>query len=167
MYVPVHKVEFQGNSAVVFDATETKEKRFVPYEIKEITFKNGLGFAGVSMFGYVVPLGDLFSVWAAGFALNWIYRSYSYMAFTVRKIELNKDGRSVTMHPRIGSAFTAQIKDVEKQRHEKSLVETFEESYLFPVRVAGKQYYLHGNGQESIKNGEVFRAIINGQAIKL
>ena len=73
----------------------------------------------------------------------------------------------MTLHPRIGSAFTAQIKDVEKLKHEKSLVETFEESYLFPVSVGGKKYYLHGNGQESIKNGEVFRAIINGQAIKL
>ena len=73
----------------------------------------------------------------------------------------------MTVHPRIGSAFSAQIKDVEKLQHEKSLVETFEESYLFQIKVAGKKYYLHGNGQESIKNGEVFRAIINGQAIKL
>ena len=89
LYAPVHKVEFQGNTAVVFDSTETKEKRFVPYEIKETTFKNGMGFVGVSMFGYCLPIGDVFSIWAAGFALNWVYRTYSYMAFTVRKIELN------------------------------------------------------------------------------
>ena len=89
LYVPAYPVQFQGNKAVVFDATETKERRFVPYEIKEATFKNGMGFAGVSILGYTTGLTDAFSLWAAGFAINWAYRSFSYMAFTVRKIELN------------------------------------------------------------------------------
>ena len=107
------------------------------------------------------------SIAAAGFALNWMYMSMSYMAYTVRKIELHKDGRTVSVHPRVGSVYTAQIKDIEKLRHEKTLVETYEEAYLFPVKINGKEIYLHGQGQESIKNGELFRAIINGQSIKL
>ena len=89
------------------------------------------------------------------------------MLNTVRKIELHKDGRTVSVHPRIGSVFQAQIKDIEKQRHEKTLVETYEEAYLFPVKINGKEMFLHGQGQESIKHGELFRAIINGQSIKL
>ena len=60
-----------------------------------------------------------------------------------------------------------KISQVQKLKHEKDLIQTFEEAYLFPVNIAGKKYYLHGNGQESIKHGEAFRAIINGQSIKL
>ena len=38
---------------------------------------------------------------------------------------------------------------------------------MFPIIVGSNRYYIHCAGQEDIKNGEVFRAIINGQAIKL
>jgi hypothetical protein len=38
---------------------------------------------------------------------------------------------------------------------------------MFPIEVGTNRYYIHGSGQEAIRNGEVFRAIINGQAIKL
>ena len=75
------------------------------------------------------------------------------------------------MHPRIGAPFSVKISDIEKLRDEKTLVETYEESYLFPIKVptskGHKEYYLHGQGQESIKNGELFRAMLNGQSIKL
>ena len=53
-------------------------------------------------------------------------------------------------------------------RHEKTLVETYEEAFLFPIQIAGKGvFHLHGNGQESIRQGELFRAIIDGKSIKL
>mgnify|MGYP007058521157 CR=1 FL=1 len=104
---------------------------------------------------------------AASFALNWAYRSFTIMSSTVRKIELHKDGRTVTVTPRIGGAFDVKISTVQKLKHEKDLVQTFEESYLFPVQIGGKKWYLHGQGQESIKHGEAFRAVINGQSIKL
>ena len=42
---------------------------------------------------------------------------------------------------------------------------------MFPIEVTsgGKSelYYIYGAGQDAIKNGELFRAVINGQAIKL
>ena len=43
---------------------------------------------------------------------------------------------------------------------------------MFPIEVQEanakqSQYYIYGAGQDAIKNGELFRAIINGQAIKL
>ena len=91
----------------------------------------------------------------------------SIMGSSVRKVDLHKDGKHVTLHPRIGNAFTVKISAIEKQEHEKSLVETYEEAFLFPVKVDGKLYRLHGNGQESIKQGELFRAVLNGQSIKL
>jgi len=141
----------------------------VPYEIKETTFKNVMGICGFQILDHVHPLifGGYTQLACAAFAFNWLYMTCSYMLYTVRKIELHRDGRTVTVHPAIGSAFKAQIKDIEKLRHEKTLVETYEEAYLFPVKINGKELYLHGHGQESIKNGEIFRAIINGQTIKL
>ena len=86
----------------------------------------------------------------------------------MNKVELHKDGKNVTLHPRVGNPFTVKISQIEKKRHEKTLVETYEESFLFPIEISGKGlYHLHGNGQEAIKNGELFRAVINGQSIKL
>ena len=63
--------------------------------------------------------------------------------------------------------MVVNIKDIKKLAHEKTLVETFEESSMFPIQVGKATYYIHGQGQECIQNGEVFRAIINGQSIKV
>ena len=55
-----------------------------------------------------------------------------------------------------------------KKSNEKELVQTFEEGFMFPIEVANTQkYYIYGRSHEAVKNGEIFRAIINGQAIKL
>ena len=99
-YQPSHPVKID-DKLVVFDSTQTKERRFVPYEIKETSFKNLMGFCGFQVLGYVHPLifGVVTQFASAAFALNWAYMTYSYMAFTVRKIELHKDGRTVTVHP--------------------------------------------------------------------
>ena len=92
---------------------------------------------------------------------------YSLMNKTVKQVGIHRDGRTVTLHPRMGKSMTVKIKDIKKLREEKELVQTFEESYLFPIEVEGKTWYLHGQGQESIKHGEVFRAVLNGQSVKL
>ena len=122
---------------------------------------------GAMTWSYIAPMGLWGEIAAASFALNWAYKSMMIMSSTVRKIELHKDGKTVTIHPRIGSAMDVKISDVQKLKHEKDLVQTFEESYLFPITIAGKKYFLHGQGQEAIKHGEAFRAVINGQSIKL
>ena len=58
--------------------------------------------------------------------------------------------------------MTVPIKDIKKNQHERALVETFEEGTMFPISVGQSTYYIRGQGQEAIKNGEVFRAILNG-----
>ena len=158
---------FEGDKAAVFDATEAKERRFVPFEIKELSFKCGMGFMGVMVWEYMYHMGIYSELCAAAFVMNWAYRSMSIMGRTVRKIELHQDGKTVTVTPRIGSTWDVKIQDIRKLKHEKELVQTFEEAYLFPVEISGKKWFLHGNGHESIKHGEAFRAIINGQSIKL
>jgi len=41
---------------------------------------------------------------------------------------------------------TVNIRDIEKLDNEKSLVETFEESSLFPLKVGKDTFYVHGPG---------------------
>ena len=41
-----HPVAFQGDTAAVFDGTKSKERRFVPWEIKELSFKCSMGIMG-------------------------------------------------------------------------------------------------------------------------
>eukprot|EP00343_Euplotes_focardii_P002865 CAMPEP_0205805818 /NCGR_PEP_ID=MMETSP0205-20121125/9150_1 /ASSEMBLY_ACC=CAM_ASM_000278 /TAXON_ID=36767 /ORGANISM="Euplotes focardii, Strain TN1" /LENGTH=65 /DNA_ID=CAMNT_0053077633 /DNA_START=465 /DNA_END=659 /DNA_ORIENTATION=- len=65
----------------------------------------------------------------------------------------------------MGGTQTWDIKDISKNIDEKALVETFEEPFLFPITVKGKgTFYLLGHGHGAIKDGEIFRAIINGRS---
>ena len=49
-----------------------------------------------------------------------------------------------------GNQTTVNIRDIQKLQHERSLVETFEESMLFPLKVGKETYYLNGQGQEAV-----------------
>lgn len=93
------------------------------------------------------------------------------MSNAVIRVDLHEDGKTVTLTFKTGGTTTVNIRDITKKQHEKELVQTFEECYLFPIQVnsagASHTYYLYGAGQEAIKNGEIFRAIINGQAIRI
>ena len=151
-YIPERPVQFTSDKLAVFDSTTTKERRYAPFELKEITFKNAMGFAGTMVWDHLHPMGLFTEIAAVGWVLNWAWSSWKLLGSTVRLVELHKDGKHVTVHPKIGSAFTVKISSIQKLRHEKTLVETYEEAYLFPIEIAGKGiFHLHGNGQESIR----------------
>ena len=113
-YEVSNPVAFDGDKAAIFDATSIKERRFVPFELKELSFKCGMGFMGSMVWGYMYNLGIYSEVAAAAFVLNWAYKSVSIMSSTVRKIELHKDGKTVTVTPRIGQPWACKIADVRK-----------------------------------------------------
>ena len=136
-YVPAHPVLFTDKLAI-FDNIKSTERRYSPWELKEITFKNTMGFAGTVVLDHMWSFGALTQIACAGWCLNWAHSSFTLLRQTVRLVELHKDGRHVTLHPRVGSAFTVKISAIEKQRHEKTLVETYEESFLFPINVQGR-----------------------------
>ena len=168
-FTPNTEVNFdQGERSTVFNADDSSERRFVPFEMKENVFKHTMGFLGACFVGHMYP-----GVWcqfaAAGFVLNGSFRGVQMMSQTVRKIELHKDGKTVTLYPGLSciGKFDCQIKDIKKLRHEKTLLDTYEEGYMFPIEIQGKKWTLHGTSFEAVKNGEVFRAILNGQSIKL
>ena len=108
-YEPARKVQFTGDKLAVFDNTTTKERRYAPFELKEITFKNVMGFAGTMVWDHLHPMGLLTEVVAVGWVLNWAQSSWKLLGSSVRLVELHKDGKHVTVHPQIGSAFTVKI----------------------------------------------------------
>ena len=150
-YEPVNKVEFTGEKFTVFDGDASKERKFVPFELKELGFKYTLIAGGMWTTNYMYTLSPFLDLAGTGAMLSCLWQMYGYMGSAVKKIELHRDGKQVTLTPRIGSAQTIKIKDIRKRKDEKSLVETYEESYLFPISVNGKDMYLHGQGQECIK----------------
>ena len=69
------------------------------------------------------------------------------MTRAVTKIDLHSNGKEVTMHfGKVGKTQTVNISDIQKGEHEKSLVETFEESSMFPLMVGKNTVYVHGPG---------------------
>ena len=108
-YVPERPVTFTGDKLAVFDNNSTKERRYAPFEIKEITFKNAMGFAGTMVWDHMHPMGLFTEVVAVGWVLNWAWSSWKLLSSTVRLVELHKDGKNVTVHPRIGSSFVVKI----------------------------------------------------------
>lgn len=168
-YTPVRPVNFSNGRTTVFhQPTSPTEARYVPYEIKETTIKNFLGVFGFVIVDYLfMPGSSLYTYGAITMGLNWLYQVYGYMGNAITRIDLHEDGKTVTVGFKTGGTTTLKVKDIIKKKHEKELVQTFEEGFLFPIEVGSKQYYVYGTGQDAIKNGELFRAIINGQAIKL
>ena len=108
-YVPERPVTFTSDKFAVFDNNSTKERRYAPFEIKEITFKNVMGFAGTMVWDHMHPMGLLTEVVAVGWVVNWAWSSWKLLSSTVRLVELHKDGKNVTVHPRIGSSFVVKI----------------------------------------------------------
>ena len=84
-----------------------------------------------------------------GFAFNLVYKTNMYLSNSITKIELHQDGKKATLtfgRARAGGSKVVDIKDIKKLQNEKSLVETFEEPYLFPIAVGNKTYYVNGQG---------------------
>jgi hypothetical protein len=170
-YTPVRKLTFNNGVSTIFNqpADSPNQLKYVPWEVKEATLKNFLGVFGFVILDYLFhPSALFYSIGAFSFGINWMHKVYQYLGNAITKIDLHEDGKTVTVQFKTGGKATLKIKDISKKANEKELVQTFEEGFMFPIEVANSQkYYIYGRSHEAIKNGEIFRAIINGQAIKL
>ena len=153
----------------MFDGETVVERKLVPWEVKEAGVKNGFGLVGTYCASLLFPMGNLWGVANLFFLANYCRVSWGFLSNAVTKVDLLSNGRQVNFTlGRFGSSVvTVDIKDIKKLDNERTLVETMEESSMFPLSVNGKTYYINGQGAEAVKNGEVFRAIINGQSIKV
>lgn len=165
-YTPERPV---SGRTVVFDAEATKERKFAPWEVKDASIRTAFIMGVVHMYDMASPMGPMYSLFQMGLCLNYARSVYMFMSHAVTKVVLLEGGKQVefTFGRTNGATTTVNIKDIQKEAHEKTLVETYEESTMFPLKVGGATYYLNGQGQECVKNGEVLRAIINGQSIKM
>ena len=170
-YTPVRDVSIKGASLNIFDNVQnhdTSKTWIVPFEMKNEMVKTGVGFFGLYLGYLCLPHPTIWLFGGLGIWGNMIYRSYTYMGHAITRTELLKGGTQVRVHFKTGGSATWDIKDIQKERHEKELLETLHEPFMFPVKYRdGKTYYFLGNGHESIKNGELFRAVLNGKAIKI
>ena len=107
-YEPRNPVAFTGDRFSVFDNREVTERRFAPYEMKEIAFKNVMGVSGTYVLLNMFP-GPIFQAVIPLWMINWGYQSWKCMSSAVRHVELHKDGKTVTLHPVIGNPVTAKI----------------------------------------------------------
>ena len=75
----------------------------VPWEIKETTLKNFLGIFGLEIIDYLFATSNaMYSVGSLCFALNWVYRVYSFMGFAIIKMDLHEDGKTITVELKTG-----------------------------------------------------------------
>ena len=90
------------------------------------------------------------------------------MSRAITHMELLEDGSRVTIKLKSGGSRTWNINDIRKGANEKELVTTFADPYLFPIDVKGEgRFYFYGHGHQAIKDGELFRAVINGKSVEV
>lgn len=168
LYTPTKTIDISKGTFLVFDNRNTNGWYYgMPYDVKETIVKNSIGI----IVTYLIESGAIFPMLyipTTFFAINMAYRVSSFMSKAVDHVELLNCGTKVKVQFKIGGEAIWDIQNIRKGEDEKALVETFSEPYLFPLKVKGKgTYYLYGHGHQAIKDGEIFRAIINGKSIQL
>merc|ERR1719263_2212896 len=76
-YSPERKVDFVNKSSTIFDADRTKERKYTPWEFKELAITNRLGLFGVNLAGMIVDLNVMHSAGMGFFACNYIYKTFN------------------------------------------------------------------------------------------
>ena len=114
-YTPVRKAQFQNGVTTIYHQ-DPKSIRYVPWEVKETTIKNVLGVAGMVIIDYLfAPGATFYTLGAASFGLNWMYRVYGYMGNAITHIDLHEDGKTVTVTFKTGGTANIKIKDIMKR----------------------------------------------------
>ena len=142
-YTPNNKV---SGRTVLFDAEAAKEKKFAPWEVKDSAIKHSfIGFV-VYMWDWAFNMGALTTIAQSVVVANCTRSIFGFMLNAVTKVTLLDGGKQVefTFGKTTGKSIVVDIKDIKKQAHEKTLVETYEESTMFPLQVGQNTYYIHG-----------------------
>ena len=131
-------------------------------------FTNTMGCVGVWMTSCIWANAPVMGAGYAFFAFNYSYKSWNLVSHAVTRVDLLPGGKRArfTLGRLQAREVEINIRDIEKQVHERTLVETFEEASMFPLKVGETTYYLNGQGQEAVIEGELLRAVINGQSIQ-
>jgi hypothetical protein len=183
---------FEYNQEPVKQDSQGEYQRLpqVPYEIKEFALK---GF--VYTF-FLTWLGRFSSNWSLKFittgstifpyipaaVFTYFYgRSLWVIYNSITSIKLKEDGKTVILgfKNNLQSPVEVEISKITKKKEENFLMECYTEPFLFPIQVDytdkygeyslrnKRTFYLYGDSHSCIKNGEILRAILNSQIIKV
>ena len=116
-YTPERKVDFTNKAVTVFNADKATERRYVPFEYKELMITNGLGIFGVHLAGLVLDTNIGGSVGMGFFMFNYIYKTFNLANNSITKLELLESGTQVrlTFGKIQGKQLTVNIRDIKKQ----------------------------------------------------
>lgn len=163
----------------------------VPYEIKEHALKGVLYtffLTFLGRFSAAMKLAPIkifnikfFPHYVASVAAYHTLRPLWYMYNSVTKIQLSEDGMKIRLEFKNGlkKPVEIEISRIYKKKAENFMNECYTEPFLFPVEIdytdikgeysllAKRTVYLYGDSHKCIKHGEILRALLNGQSIKL
>lgn len=180
--------KFANGKYTVFEFNGYDKVQQVPWEIKECSWKGFLytffimwGGRLFTSYATYTTSGLFFPVWGAGCFLFQYAKIAHYMVNAISAIRLKENGTHVILEfknyrPSVEVEISRIIK---KDNLERTILESFAEPYLLPIEInyedvygkaslrSKKKYYIYGDSHNCIKDGEIFRAIINSQPIKL
>ena len=187
-FYPIRGIpEFQNGLYTVFENKSLDVK--IPYQIKEYTIKGflytfflcwGGRFLGAYTNAKIISVSMLYSFIPASVFTFFYSKIIWTMLNAVNAIRLKENGTHVIFEfKNLLSPLEVEISRLRKINSESIFYECFYEPTLYPIEIDyndiyGKYslrnlrtVYIYGDSHESIKNGEIFRAILNGQNIKL
>lgn len=159
----------------------------VPYEIKEHAVKAFVYTFMLTMVNrlistichFYLSYNFVTFIPAAVFAYQFLRPLY-LMYNAVIKVELLEDGETIRLtYKNKSSTRDVKIGQLIKKEKENFFVECYTEPFLFPLQInnskntgkfslkSHKRFFLYGDSHETIKNGEVLRAILNNQNISI
>lgn len=197
VFTPSRPLEFINGKCVIFQYTPPQSDvdgfvklPQVPYEIKEHALKGFTytfmltmvcRFISATSYALANPFTFNYSTLlpAGVFAFHFLKPLY-LMHNAVVKVELLEDGETIRLsYKNTSTTRDVKINQLIKKEKENFLVECYTEPFLFPMQInysekygkyslfSHKRFYLYGDSHSTIKNGEVLRAIINGQNISI
>ena len=99
----------------VFNGEELKERKFVPWLVKDATIRNSLYLVLTQFANILFTLGPIYPLTQVVIILNYTKTVYQLMSNAVTKIDLMDDGKTVTLFfGKMGKSKTVAIKDIIK-----------------------------------------------------
>lgn len=162
----------------------------VPYEIKEHALKGFIYTFFLTMAGRLFTNYSQY-FWATSYTLYpyipfsvFIYhflRPMWYMYNAITAIKLKEDGETVIFEFKnnLQKPVEVEISRIKKDKAENFFYECYQEPSLFPITVDysdlyspykvwnTRKFYIYGDSHKCIKHGEILRAILNSESIKL
>lgn len=178
---------FTSGSYTVFENKISDGKLpLLPYEVKECAMKGFLytlftvWLARFATAGLYSSWG-LIPYWSASLFVYQYAKVWHFMLNAITKIELLENGTQVRFEfKNLRKSIVVDISRIKKLDNlEKTVLESFAEPYLLPIEInyediygkqsfrSTKKYFIYGDSHTAIRDGEIFRAIINAQSIKL